>query len=244
MVGLFFGAIVNHWLFSFGGVVLLIFAIAEKIHKKDTEEWLFLGGAIVCLFIACYGAWVDEHQNTQTVIEEKARETGDLGECKGNSKSTNAQNVLLQSQVNSQQGTLTKMQQGVNSQQATFNLCVTTLAKTNAPVPRSITLLKLQNELPNTTTKHSERMVVLTNEPITPVRLFIWCDHTIKTVTLSPLGDAVFSGGAMPISSGSPFLTPQVWQLNMSLPTWSPEQPLLVTINYDEDNLGQCYIKS
>lgn len=41
MVGLFFGAVVNHWLFSFGGVVLVIIAIIEKLRHQETKAWVF-----------------------------------------------------------------------------------------------------------------------------------------------------------------------------------------------------------
>jgi hypothetical protein len=244
MLGLFFGALVNHWIFSFGGVVLVIFAVVEKIRQKNTEAWAFWGGAILCLFIACYGAWVDEHQNTQTVIAEKARAVGDVGECRGDSKSTSAQNVLLQSQVNSQQSTLTKMQQGVNSQQGTFNLCVTTLTKANAPVPMSTTLLKIGDDTPNPATKHTMKMVILTNKEVTPVKILLWCDGTIKAANVRPLGGVSYSAGITPLSSGSLFVAPKFWQINMSFPAWSPEQPLLIQLDYDVDDLGSCVTRS
>lgn len=204
----------------------------------------FWGVALLCLFIACYGAWVDEHQNTQTVIAEKAQAVGDLGGCKGEFKSTNAQNGLLQSQIVSQQTTLTKMQQGVNSQQGTFNLCVTTLAKANAPVPMSATLLKIEDEKPNPATKHTIRMVLLTNKEVTPVKIMLWCDGTIKAANVKPLGGAAYAGGVTPLSSGSLFVAPKFWQINMSFPVWSPEQPLLIQLDYDVDDLGSCVVRS
>lgn len=244
MVSLFFGAIVNHLLFTFGGVALMIFAIIEKLRKKDTEAWIFWGAAIACLFIACYGAWVDEHNNASTLIAEKANVWSQYNGCSSGLKEKDADIRGWGNRFSDQVGHLATLQSTVNSQQSTFNLCVTTLAKANAPLQQSSTMLKLTDTPPNTASKHTLRYVLLTNKPVTPVKLLFWCDRTIKTANVSFLNGSPHAGGISPISSGNLFVAQKFWQIDIAFPVWAPEQPLLLQLDYDVDDLGSCALKS
>lgn len=241
MFGLFFGAIVNHWLFSFGGVALLIYAIIEKIRQKDVEAWVFWGGALLCLFVACYGAWVDEHHNADAVIAEKARAFSDLGECSSNLRSSVGQNTILQSQVTSQQGTInnqqsnfTAMQRGVNSQQSTVNSCVVALAKINTPEPQRFHMefAPVVNHAP-TEGKHFKLLVLTTNKSVASVNMIVGCTGDVKSME--------------PIIPGLGIITLNVQRSNQNnylikiiAAPIDTDHPVIVWIGYDSDNLGNC----
>jgi len=59
---LYLYAVSGHWLFSFGGIVLVAFALYEKyLHKITPSRW-FWGLAALCIFVATFQAWSDEHE--------------------------------------------------------------------------------------------------------------------------------------------------------------------------------------
>lgn len=244
MVSLYLGALVNHLLFTFGGVVLMIFAIIEKLRKKDTEAWIFWGAAIACIFIACYGAWVDEHNNASAVIVEKADAWSRYNSCSSGLKEKEAEVTGWNNRFSDQVGRAATLQNTINSQQSTFDLCVTTLSKANAPIQQSTTMFVVGDIVANPAAKHSIRYVLLTNKSVSPVKLILWCDGTIKAANIRTLSGSPFSGGVSPLSSGALFVPPKMWQINLAFPVWSPEQPIVLQLDYDVDDLGSCVIKS
>jgi hypothetical protein len=70
-VMLFFSALIAHWLFTFGGVALVLFGLYEKSRHKETQKRLYWGVAAILLFVASYQAWLDEHHNAEAVIRDK-----------------------------------------------------------------------------------------------------------------------------------------------------------------------------
>lgn len=67
--GLFLLAVLGHWVASFGGIALLIFALYEKYWKKVTPNTWFWGLAAVLLFYATFQAWRDEYGKTQPGLQ-------------------------------------------------------------------------------------------------------------------------------------------------------------------------------
>ena len=206
---------------------------------------------VVCLFhflFEPHHLQEDEVARTnQALSERNGARTASLV-CTGDLRGANDKVGLLSNQVTAQQTQISGQQTLISGQQAnsskqqsTFDLCVTTLVKANEPLRPSITMLKLGDEISNPKTKHTLRIVLITNTPVTPVKLPLFCDGTIKEANVRPLGDRPYSGGMLAIKSRSPILAPRVWQINMSFPVWSPAQPLLVQLDYD-DNLGNCTI--
>jgi hypothetical protein len=59
---LYLYSVLDHWLFSFGGIALVVFALYEKYRQKITPSKWFWGLAALCIFIATFQAWSDEHQ--------------------------------------------------------------------------------------------------------------------------------------------------------------------------------------
>jgi hypothetical protein len=70
-------AVVDHWFFWFGGIVLVVFEIAKRISwlrsraERLLQPNIFWGIAATCLFISTFQAWIDEdktlQQDTQTI---------------------------------------------------------------------------------------------------------------------------------------------------------------------------------
>lgn len=59
---LYLYSVLDHWVFSFGGIVLLLFALYEKYYRKTTPNRWFWGLAALCIFIATFQAWNDERE--------------------------------------------------------------------------------------------------------------------------------------------------------------------------------------
>lgn len=197
-----------------------------------------------------YLAWEDEHNERVQAKKELDGNASELNVCTSNLNTEQVKSQLLGNQVTAQQTQISGQQMLIAGQQATsatqqstFNLCVTTLAKANAPIQLSTTLLKIEEAKPHPDTKHAVRFALLTNKPVTPVKMLFWCDGTIKTASVATLSGAPDSASITALSSGSLFVAPKIWQINMSFPVWSPEQPLLVQLNYDADDLGSCVIR-
>jgi hypothetical protein len=81
-VMLFFSALIAHWLFTFGGVALVLFGLYEKSRHKETHKRVYWGVAVILLFVASYQAWLDEHHNAEAVIRDKMQLAVDNGGLK------------------------------------------------------------------------------------------------------------------------------------------------------------------
>lgn len=149
---------------------------------------------------------------------------------------------LLNRQVTAQQTQIAGQQGASATQQSTFDLCVTTLAKTNAPVQQKTTMLLLGDKEPSVQAKHSASVLLLTNRPVSITNLLIWCQNDVKGVSMSPFGEVAYSGGVDPVKTGIA-TDPKRWQVSMSFPEWSPDLPMLVKFYYDGDSLGQCFTR-
>lgn len=165
--------------------------------------------------------------------------------CGSELKGVEGKVELLQRQVTAQQTQISGEQTIAATQQSTFNVCVTTLSKTNVPIPQKATMLLTPDDPPVTPQgKHRALILLLTNKPVSPVRLMMWCQKDVTHADVRPFGSGAFSGGAELLSPGiSGISSPKVWQIGMSFPTWAPDQPLLVEADYDADDLGQCFTR-
>jgi len=174
--------------------------------------------------------------NSQRVQEE---EKSGLVACRSDLKESTAKVSMMDSQIRSEQTTLTAQQETINSQQSTLNsqqgtvnTCVVTLAKTSVPEPLKTTILMMRND-PNPKYKHESIAFLTTNKPITPVNLAFGCTNEIKAITIFP-GTGVMIGGSEPVTDG------HIARVSFSSPAWSPGDPLFVRIWYDGDSTGNC----
>jgi hypothetical protein len=237
MFSLFLGALANHLLFSFGGVALMVFAIVEKVRKKDTEAWLFWGAALVCLFIACYGAWVDEHNNASILIVEKADAWSKYNGCavgmvQAQAEVTEWSNRFadqlahitgLQTTLTSQQGTVDSLQGTLAKQQAAVTTCVSDLAKAILPIEQHTSLFELgiPEKAPEGQTRH--QMLLLTNKEVTPARLrFICAGVSLSSASLIVPGAGAYIGGTQMYGDSTILLS-------LTTPAWTPTTPIVLT---------------
>ena len=72
--------VVQHWqsLLTGGLIAMAVFIYEHK--KGKSVPWRVLVGIMgLCLFISCYLAWHDEHQNSEALKRDKAKLTSDKG---------------------------------------------------------------------------------------------------------------------------------------------------------------------
>ncbi len=61
-IRLWLSAIFDHWLFSWGGIGLMVIAMIEKYREKPISKRIFSFLALACLVAAMFQAWDDEHK--------------------------------------------------------------------------------------------------------------------------------------------------------------------------------------
>lgn len=91
-------------------------------------------------FLATFSAWHDADKNLTVVTQQRARDVGDLGTCRGDMKTDEALLKQVQANLSEQQKNLDKVQASLNSQQGTLNSCVVSLGKMSIPEPVRITV--------------------------------------------------------------------------------------------------------
>jgi hypothetical protein len=70
-------AVGDHWFFWFGGIVLVIFELVKRIPnwKDKAEKWfpakIFWGVAVLCMAIATFQAWHEEHTRAAQLSDDK-----------------------------------------------------------------------------------------------------------------------------------------------------------------------------
>ncbi len=70
----------HQFLFYFGGIVGTLIFVIEKWKKKPVQ-WRWVGAFLLfCLFVACFQVFVDEHRNSQRLIEDKTRLSSENGQ--------------------------------------------------------------------------------------------------------------------------------------------------------------------
>jgi hypothetical protein len=211
MLSLFIAALVSHWLFSFGGVVLVIIAVIERLRKKDTEAWVFWGAALVCLFIACYGAWVDEHNNAQAAMygdRGKAEAWSMYNQC---DKDRAVNDALAKSYQNRN-----------NSEQDLFDKCILSLGNANKPERLQFKAQWVLPSLQNVETKRYLAVIVGATNKQTSVNVYVRCDKDFQYL------DAKIAGINSLMNRGSKSVTETEAIVDADIGTWSPDHPLVI----------------
>lgn len=252
--------------FSIFVFVLVTLVLLIKNRKKGLRAWVenvkrrfwrivgediaIILGVIVLILIynilrEPYLAWDGERQEKVQAKSQLDGKESELIGCTGDLKTEQVRSQLLGNQVTAQQTQIAGQQTTSATQQSTFNLCVTTLAKSNAPVPQLTTILGVLNDpRPDHKTKHSSLILIMTNRDVTPVRLLLTCAGEIKEANVRPFGNEPYSAQMVRAKvSANPFTAASnVWLVSMSTPVWSPNLALLVTLDHDVDDLGVCSV--
>jgi hypothetical protein len=231
-------AVFEHWHgWVSGGALAFFLEIGDRLKKWEIKPRIFAVVLIVGLFWSVFAAWRDEHQNTVTVINEKATAVGDLSTCNGDLKAETEKGKLWERLNGQQQATFNGQQATFNNQQDIVNKCIVALGSAIKPER-----LKIQDWFVGTVIEKTNReapyfgsWIVLTNKTVTPIRLLVTCDGDIEGAGAEVLG----TGGQESGGWGGKF-SAKKYGIGITSPAWTPTNPLLVTVYANNKNLGRC----
>lgn len=120
------------------------------------------------------------------------------------------------------------LQKQNRDQQSSINGCLSQAMKLLAPAPFKMTALKLDVpgaiEPQNAAIKTAD-ILLLANQSVTPIRLVTVCTGPIVNFSSSVVGSGIRSGNDYRLSYNT-------YQTSISLPAWTPDSPLLVSVQY------------
>ena len=220
---LFLADLFHQILFYIGGVLALVEMVTLKWLHTPLEKKLFTGLTLLCLFISCFQAWVDEHHNAEELIKDKADIVGQREFWKGQSyakdEAIRMRDGLLDQNFTTLSGTQSSLAQLSNK--------ILDVTKPEARVITPFLVIKNGN---------LERYLLLVNKTITPVHMIAKCDKPIvsgvgsilgsKTTILGDSWPGPRSNGRYAVGSGGN--------------VWGPTAPLIVTLNFNELSDHQC----
>jgi arginine exporter protein ArgO len=241
---LFISDLFHQVLFYLGVVGTGVFLI-EKLWKPiERKRWFVIAG-LICLFVACYQGWLDEHRNTETVIAEKASEAGLKNSCLTDLRVEGAFAKGQESMNGSQRQTLDRQQDTIAKQQTAVNSCVVSLGKMNPQVILKTSALYIpvasQNKpgisryAPPVTTAFGV-IVISTNEHIEPTGR-LKCDQPFDpSAPLLPQEGTVLSAPVSPTKISDREYEIRVNQMGQD---WTPNSPIYMTTT-SAIALGKC----
>jgi hypothetical protein len=241
---LFVVNVLSHLVALMSGIVSFGLALWAEIKKKPHHRLAFWIIGCLCLIVAFDQAWRDEHHNTKAVIDQKADLTSRMSECSVGFKAAGDKATFFEEQthsnqqtINQQLKTLTAQQQTANSQQNTMNNCVVALGKANIADPQKTSVGFFSADFQGAPlSKHKSLLLAFTNKPVpSPARGRVACTKPFKYAQLGTVGSGML--GIIPRINEFTY----DWEL--SSPQWTPTNPLIFVIAYDEDDLGPCGIQ-
>ena len=231
---LYLYAVAAHWLFTFGGIAVLGFLIYEKYWRKETPSRWFWAIAIICLWIGFYQAWLDEHHNLTTVIDEKAKAVGDLGNCGADLRVAGAKAEFFQRQADI--GVL-----NFGTQQNALNACIVAMGKANGPEPLRITTREAAFDTPGATSTTGRTqlsaLVINTNKIISPVHATLICSQPFTL-----MGAEFAMGPHWTMSAKRAVIAENKARFEIESPAWNPGIAFVVLVASQGD-LSPCDLK-
>jgi hypothetical protein len=73
LLWLFLDDLFHQILFYFGTVLAMLIFVWERLREKNVSLKWIAAFSLFCLFVSCFQAWIDEHHNSETLIEEKSK---------------------------------------------------------------------------------------------------------------------------------------------------------------------------
>lgn len=249
---LFISDLFHQVLFYFGGVFAMGVFVIEKIYKPIKKSW-FLGASLVCLFVACYQGWLDEHRNTETVIAEKASEAGLKNSCLTDLRVESAFAKGQESLNGSQRQTLDRQQDTIAKQQTAVNGCVVSLGKMNPIVRREIRVILIpfgiatknstsfvSRYASNPNKLYMEEVVITTNEDMVRPSGYLRCNNDFEIAgnpELPMISDMAMVGTSAPVK-----VSDREYRIEVSNTGshWGPSTPLYFPIRSSTEILAGC----
>jgi arginine exporter protein ArgO len=241
---LFISDLFHQALFYVGVLGTAVFLIEKLWRPIERKRW-FVSAGLICLFVACYQGWLDEHRNTETVIAEKASESGLKNSCLTDLRVESAFAKGQESLNGSQRQTLDRQQDTIGKQQTAVNSCVVSLGKMNPQVILKTTALYISvasqtkpgisRYVPPITTVFGA-IIISTNERIEPTGR-LKCDQPFDPSAPSlPQAGTVLSAPVVPTKISDREYEIRVNQMGAD---WTPTSPIYITTT-STTSLGTC----
>lgn len=128
------------------GLLLFLLSLAQSVTGRTMKpRHYFIVLFCVFWFLGTFSAWRDANKNLEQVIQQRARDVGDLGICRSDLRVSQTRTGDLQTQIDrlestisSDQNIIAGAQKGVNEAQGSVNTCFISLGKANIPPPLNI----------------------------------------------------------------------------------------------------------
>ena len=218
----------------------------SRLRKLFEEDAIIVGFLIV--FILCYHVvnepflmWKDAEDSSNKIQQEYNGRDIDYKTCQSKTEGLHSHEQTLNQFI--QQGTVNSLQDTLAKQQAAVTTCVGDLAKAIIPEAQKTTMLLINDDPPSPPqSEHTKIILFITNKE-TPFKQLFWCDLPLKKVDLMPTNGSIFSGGAEKMKQPNLFQSAP-WLLTENLALWEPDNPVLVRVYYDGDDIGACHSRA
>jgi len=224
----FLGSVFQHWQIwlsggGLGGLIVIAAALVEKLFGKSLSKrdhvYLFLVAFFLC---ACFLSWVDRDDLWDA---EKQGRADDSRHYQEEIAKIQKNYDKLNSECQYKSGVLDTLTNQNRDQQNTINSCQTQALKLLTPPTFEMTPLRISDgTLGNGS--HKAAFIILTNLPVTPVKMSVNCDRTIQVILQSVLG------------TSSPMNTEYGWgqtheaPIEIDSPAWTAKTPLELDVVY------------
>jgi hypothetical protein len=234
----FIVAVFGHWQIwlsggGIGGFMVIASSLFEKLTGKSFSKRFHLSVFVVAFFLcSCLLAWIDERDSGERLATQVKEGIQRLNSQRmGYETRFHEQDVNFRGQISDlSQGIAVReavsqtLQRQNRDQQSTINGCLSQAMKLLTPEAQKTTVIFFDRDDSNVAIR-TTRWLLLTNKPITPVRMAVQCDAYIQSANIGPI-----SSGSM--SSGPSRLGPNTWQTDIQSPAWTPTAPLMAIVHY------------
>jgi hypothetical protein len=210
-------------LFYIGGIMALVEWLMIKYMETPIEKRVFTGIVLILLFVASFQAWIDEHRNSEQLIQEKADIFEERDFWKGQSYSKD-ETIRLQGGLLSQDST------NAGQLQKNYDQLVAKMLDLTKPEHVRLSYFVLpprqHDPIPNLSPGVTADFIVVTDRVITPIKLEVTCNLPIILASGAPMGSNLFTsinwGGVMGVYK---------YGIGLGSPAWAPASPMLVTVH-------------
>ncbi len=227
-------------LFYFGTVVAMSIFLWEKKTEKPIQWKWIAAFFLFCLFVSCFQAWIDEHHNSDRLIEDKTALSEQMGFWKGQSFAKDEAIRARDSLLFENMKTLGTTQQTENqTQQSLTQLSGKIFDLTKQDPIRIASRSMAVNKQPNTpaTAPNVGIIVANTNRRIGAFSGKIVCDSFFVLVQVSMLQGMMSQQPAYHQVQGQTSV-----DLNFDNSAWDVDQPIIAIISGDNLDVNKCSI--
>ena len=235
---LFLWDLFHQILFYLGGIVALLDMLLVKWLDTSIERRLFTGIALACLFIACFQAWIDEHHNSEELIQEKAQIATQEEFWKNQSYTKDDALRLRDSLLAQNVTTLGQTQQSMN------DLSKKILDVTK-PEPLRMTVEQIVKPADPRAGYQLQQFIIFSNK-VTPAKGDFSCGIPLTDVHAFVVGKANTFVGGTPSAGGFTVIGGgTIVRVDILTPIMTPTSPLVVSFLIPSGiTINSCYFKS